>query len=126
MQIKYRQRWAASFRDWFNWVSQLKVKVFLSSNFVGLSELSLHFHSPVTLAQLIEGGPYHPSLWQRQCKEDSSCGTCGKTRSGVIGVIEALAIVGVVGTIKKVGGGAGEGIKKPDGVQGRAQRLPPL
>ena len=46
MQIKYRQRWAASFLDRFNWVSQLKVKV-LSSNLVGLSELSLHFHSPL-------------------------------------------------------------------------------
>ena len=28
-----------------------------------------------------------------------SCGTCGKTRRGVVGVIEALVIVGVVGTI---------------------------
>ena len=36
MQIKYRQRWAASFLDWCNWVSKLKVKV-LSSNFVAVS-----------------------------------------------------------------------------------------
>ena len=64
MQIKYRQRWAASFLDWFIWVSELKVKV-LSSNFVGLSELSLHFHSPAALAQLSGGGPYHPPL--RRC-----------------------------------------------------------
>ena len=56
MQIKYRQRWAASFLDWFNWASQLKVKV-LSSNLVGLSELSLHFHSPLALARLSDGGP---------------------------------------------------------------------
>ena len=36
MQIKYRQLWAASFLDWCNWVSKLKVKV-LSSNFVAVS-----------------------------------------------------------------------------------------
>ena len=55
-------------------------------------------------ATLGEGGPYHPPWWQRQSKEDSSCGNCGKTRSGVVGVLEALVTAGVVATIKKPGG----------------------
>ena len=38
----------------------------------------------------------NPPLWQRQRKENSSCGNCSKTRSGVVRVIEALEIVGVV------------------------------
>ena len=38
----------------------------------------------------------NPPLWQRQRKEHSSCGNCGKTRSGVVRVIEVLEIVGVV------------------------------
>ena len=42
-------------------------------------------------------------------KGDSCCGTCCTTCSGAVGVIEALVIAGVLGTIKKVGGGAGEG-----------------
>ena len=35
-----------------------------------------------------------PPVWQRQRKENSSCGNCGKTRSGVVRVIEVLEIVG--------------------------------
>ena len=62
MQIKYRQRWAALFLDWLNWASQLKVKV-LSSNFVGLSELSLHFHSPLWT------GPGPKGLWTKGPKD---------------------------------------------------------
>ena len=38
----------------------------------------------------------NPPLWQRQRKENSSCGNCGKTRSGVVRVIEVLEIIGVV------------------------------
>ena len=56
----------------------------------------------------------NPPLWQHQRKENSSCGNCGKTRSGVVRVIEVLEIVGVVdgsGNYKK--SGAGEGAAPP-------------
>ena len=58
----------------------------------------------------------NPPLWQRQRKETSSCGNCGKTRSGVVRVIEVLEIVGVVDSgnyLRKTGGGAGEGAAPP-------------
>ena len=61
----------------------------------------------------------NPPLWQRQRKENSSCGNCGKTRSGVVRVIEVLEIVGVVD-------GSGNYLNKKIAgrVRGRAQRLP--
>ena len=40
-----------------------------------------------------EGGPYHRPLWQPQRKKESTCGSCGKAR---VGVIVVLVIVGVV------------------------------
>ena len=40
-------------------------------------------------------------LWYCQCKEDSSCGNFGETGSGVVGVLEALAVAGVMVTTNK-------------------------
>ena len=81
MQIKYSQRWAASFLDWFNWVSQLKVTPTLR---VVRAEPALSF-TFVALSRLSEGGPYHQPLRRCQRKEDSSCGNCGKTGVGGTG-----------------------------------------
>ena len=68
------------------------------SGFFGLSKVEIH-------------------LCGRQRKENSSCGNCGKTRSGVVRVLEVLEIVGVVNGsgnyFKKAGGGAGEGAAPP-------------
>ena len=66
MQIKYRQHWVASFLDWFALgVTAQGEGLIIQLCGVVRTEPALSFNLVKALAQLSEGGPYHPPL--RRC-----------------------------------------------------------